>query len=111
MSSNRKFDRTKQRLTLRFTLDGKTWESAFTTDVSPRGVFVMSSRPVPKGTSVRMEIQLPEVGMLTLTGVVAWKIAVPRTVSKVKRSGFGVELRGAPEAWFEFCAQIGAESE
>ena len=94
--------RGKKRLALRFGSPGGPLDGvAFTADVSPMGLFAVTSNLPKVGEHLIFEIQLPDQS-LRLEGWVAWSKTVPVQLRSVEKTGFGVRLDLPPEAWFNF---------
>ena len=94
--------RENKRLAVRFGLPGEPLDCvAFTADVSPLGLFVVTAKLPAVGKQLIIQIQLPDQ-TLRLEGWVAWSKTVPVQLRSVEKTGFGVRLDLPPEAWFNF---------
>ena len=105
-ATTRLFDRYKQRLTARFTVDESMWRSGLTHDISPRGLRLACHSPPAPGTSLRIEVRVPVVGEVSVRGHVVWARNLPGRLVGAEQGGFAVEIDDAPEAWFSLCARL-----
>lgn len=73
--------------------------SGYTINVSPTGVFVGTSRPLPPGRKVRLSISIDEQEM-TLAGTVVHAARVSPLLQRLRPSGMGIRFdREHPEWW------------
>ncbi len=105
-ANKRRVPRFKRRLGVRFRSQGGYPRSAFTGDVSRDGLYVTCATPETPGRVLELDVELPGVGEVQVSGVVAWQKRVPHQLQSVTRGGFGVEIRLSPEEWTEFFEQI-----
>ncbi len=102
MSNKRRVPRQKRRLNVRFRSEGGRERSAFTGDVSRDGLYVTCATPELPGRLLELDVELPGVGEVQVSGVVAWTKRVPHQLQSVTRGGFGVEIRLSPFEWAAF---------
>ena len=108
MSNKRRTPRFKRRLGVRFRSEGGHERSAFTADISRDGIYVTCATPESPGRLLAIDVDIPGVGQVQVTGAVAWCRRVPRQLQSVQRGGFGVEIRLSPEEWAQFFEQLEA---
>ena len=65
--------------------------SGYTTNISPTGMFIGSSAPLPLGTRVRIEVLDAENGFM-IEGLVVHSIRVPTQYQQVRLSGMGIRF-------------------
>jgi PilZ domain-containing protein len=107
MAVKRKMPREKRRLRLRFGKPGQEPETlGYTQDISPVGLFVAAYKLDELTNDLWLTVELPDEDVL-LHGKVVWKRRVRREIRTIAKSGFGVELTQAPEAWYKFFMQSG----
>ena len=99
--NNRLMPRFRKRAKVSFkTVDG-VMLNGFTTDIGPGGLFINTQRALDEGLAVEVTIELAELEPVTVSGRVAWTRRVPKTMQRVEKNGFGVELTSAPpEGWY-----------
>jgi uncharacterized protein (TIGR02266 family) len=68
---------------------------AYLTDLSARGVFIMTNEPYPRGTRLKLRFELPgeEKTPIVVDGDVRW-IRDPRSATPQNPSGMGVQFDG-----------------
>ena len=111
MSANkRRVQRFKRRLGVRFRSEAGLARSAFTGDVSRDGLYVTCATPETPGRLLEIDVELPGIGEVQVSGVVAWQKRVPRELQSVTRGGFGVEIRLSPWEWAEFFEKLEARA-
>lgn len=100
--------RFKARLPVRFGKEGEQKDRlGFTDNVSPVGMFVITSRPEDPGSHLTVEVDLPGgKGTISISGQVAWSRSVQVEIRSVERPGFGIQLGVAPEAWYHYLAKF-----
>jgi len=64
---------------------------AYTADVSPGGLFLVSAKVFPPGTRVRLMVRTPE-GPALGVGVVRWAKRVPPSLLQNIKGGMGIEF-------------------
>jgi Tfp pilus assembly protein PilZ len=65
--------------------------SGYTTNISPTGMFIGSSAPLPLGTRVRVEVLDPENGFM-VEGLVVHSVRVPPQYQQVRLTGMGIRF-------------------
>jgi len=88
-------------ISVRFGVEAATITAA-TADLSKRGVFVVTNRPLPRGTKVKLVLEL-EQATLPLKGTVAW---VRMTPEEGRQAGFGVQLESPPALYEHYVKQL-----
>jgi hypothetical protein len=79
----------------------------FTDDLSEIGIFIKTSRVVPPGTKLKIQVTFPDGGVVNLTGEVVWGKMVPPSMARfIKKNGFGVRLLNPPRTYLEFVNQL-----
>ena len=102
MAEQRRLPRFKRRLNIRFQSAQGRERSAFTADVSRDGLYVSCAQPEQPGRLLELDVDLPGVGMVQVSGMVTWARRVPRELQAVRRGGFGVQIRLSPHEWSQF---------
>lgn len=105
MADRRGFERRKRRFLVEFTVGGAPC-TGFTNDVSPSGIFVRSVRLPDPGTSVTVNLHLPDGRRIDLRGRVVRSFRVPPQLSRLIPSGFAIQLTDTPEEYFQFFATL-----
>ena len=93
----------KKRLLIRFRReDEEKLHSAFTSNIGPSGIFVVSANieEGEVGKSLWLEIEMPDQSTLLLRGKVVWIRKVPVEIRSMQQNGFAVNLTEAPEQWY-----------
>lgn len=86
------------------TRDGSE-RAGFTTDIGPRGLFVLASPPPPSGQRILLEVAFPDGQREKLNGRITWsRPGKPRPGPH--RGGFGVELESPTEGWYALLSQL-----
>jgi hypothetical protein len=102
----RRGDRFKKRIPCEIQLKGQ-WQPALVLDVSWNGLFVQTRSPVDPGTRVEVRLRLPgRSETLELLAVVARARRVPSRLASVAHGGLGLQIRTAPNAYYEFVAEF-----
>jgi hypothetical protein len=70
--------------------------TGYTTNVSMTGLFIATSRPLPAGERLRIEVVHPERGFV-VEGVVAHARKYPAELARLQQSGMGVRFLSAAE--------------
>jgi hypothetical protein len=93
------------RLRVHYRMPGGQSRAGFTTDVGPRGLFILASPAPPKGKVVELDVSLPDGHEETLRGRITWsRPGTPRPGEF--RGGFGVQLETPTEGWYRLCAEL-----
>jgi hypothetical protein len=104
----RRMRRTRRRLQLTLCSRSLRDQLGFTVDISPWGLQITSARhELAPGEPVRLEVGLPEIGNVALTGVVVWAVQAHAAVAPIVQPKAGVRLTQADEAWFQYCLAAG----
>lgn len=74
--------------------------TAFTKNISEKGLFVQTNGVSRPGTTLMLEIDLPD-GTIALWGRVAWAKKVPPQLASVVQCGMGIRIIDPPEEWVE----------
>jgi len=99
----RRMPRIKRRLLVRFrAADDEKYRSAFTSDISPLGLFLVTSRLEVIGQPLVLQVETLPQNILYLRGRVAWTRTVSLEMRTVEKTGFGVHLDNVPEEWYRF---------
>jgi len=106
MTERRSSARVRRRFKARFSKLGLREHVGFTTNVGPSGLFVSTRQVESPGTVLRLSIDLPGRGCVTLAGAVAWAKMVPPGLHAIQQGGFGVNITDAPEDWVRFVATM-----
>jgi hypothetical protein len=103
----RQFQREKHRVGCEFQAAGKVYRG-IVSDLSARGVFILSSFQPDEGAELRITLHEAGSGEIELLGRVSRQRHAHRAAqSVVSGGGFGVEIEGAPENFFELLVQLG----
>jgi len=106
MSNKRRTPRFKRRLNVRYRSATGHERAAFTGDISRDGLYVTCAAPELPGRLLDLDIEVPGVGEVQVSGVVAWCRRIPQQLQAVRRGGFGVEIRLSPWEWAELCERL-----
>jgi len=87
---------------VRFGVDAASYKAS-TADLSPRGLFIITNRPLPQGTKLKLVLELSEAS-LPLNGTVAWLRAAPEDG---RPAGMGVLLHQPPALYQHFVERLG----
>jgi hypothetical protein len=83
------------------------WQPALVLDVSSNGLFVQTRIPIDPGTEVAVRLRLPgHSETIELRTAVARTRRTPARLASVTSAGVGLEIRAAPNAYYEFLAGI-----
>ncbi len=79
----------------------------FTGDISFNGIFIKSSTVFNPGTTLKIEITLPDKTVVPLQGKVMWAKKVPPSLHRLtKKSGMGVLVNQPPPEYSEFVSGL-----
>lgn len=109
-ASQRNDPRYRGRVPVRFGVSEEANRLAFTSDVSPTGIHVLTGSPVQPGQSVKLELTFPDGQVLSTTGVVRWAKRSPMHMARRVHAGFGVEFTSVPEAWYSYYFSLDAKT-
>lgn len=92
MNIQRKSERRRKRLKLRFGVDYPK-RVAFTGDASEGGLYVITGQPERPGTPLLIELTLPDDQAVIAHGRVRWAKKVPANLIRVaNKAGMGIQL-------------------
>lgn len=75
----------------------------FTGDLSLQGIFIKTNSVFNPGTSLKIELTLPDSKILQLQGKVMWAKKVPPNLHRfTKKSGMGVLVQQSPPEFSEY---------
>jgi Tfp pilus assembly protein PilZ len=102
-SQERKMPRTKKRMLVHLrTADSDKKRSAFTTNIGPSGLFLVTSQREEIGQHLYVELEIPDVGEIEISAQVIWQRQVQVDLRSMESSGYGVKILEAPECWYQF---------
>lgn len=92
MSEKRSLKRRRKRLKVRFGVDYPK-RVAFTEDLSDCGLFIITGQPEHPGSTILVQIVLPDEEEVIARGRVQWAKKVPANLVRIaKKGGMGVRL-------------------
>lgn len=92
MAEKRDIKRMKKRLSLKFGIEAPT-RVAFTEDLSSTGIFVKTISPVPPGTRVKIELNMPDGDIAMFEGISRWRKSAPaQVIHLVNKKGMGIKI-------------------
>ena len=106
MSNKRRMQRFKRRLNVRYRSEAGHERAAFTGDISRDGLYVTCAAPELPGRLLDLDIELPGIGVVQVSGEVAWCKRIPHQLQSVRRGGFGVEIRLSSVEWAELFERL-----
>lgn len=74
----------------------------FTSDVSPGGIFIRTSRGLPPETHIAIDIETPSGEIISIKGIVKRTIKYSTHLGNVMKNGMGVEIMGLNEDYINF---------
>lgn len=83
---------------------------AFTSNLSPTGVFIRTMSAYPSGTRIQLRLTLPDGRALDLSGTIVWARKTPPQFAESMKTGMGVRLDQSNPAfavYLEFVKGIG----
>lgn len=103
-SARRAIARYNQRLAVRYTVPGRdrSPHKAFSRDVGAMGLFIVANHLEKSGQALNLEVDIPDQGIVKMTGTVVWTKWVPPALRAVDYPGFAVKINSAPESWFAY---------
>jgi len=104
-ANKRRFPRQTHRVPCQFRGDGEEGRG-FVTDVSASSLFIQTVTRLEVGLRIRVVLEPYEAPPIELSGVVARAPTPHRSATSVVRSGVGVQLDAAPEAYFQLLVEI-----
>jgi len=98
--------RIKKRLPCEF-VDGDKRVRGFVLDVSPKGLFVQTLKPIDLGGEIDVIFTLPESSQtIEIRACVVRSQRVPRHLATVATAGVGLQINVAPPEYFDFIASL-----
>ncbi len=109
MAEKRNIKRKRKRLKLRFGIEYPK-RVAFTEDLSPQGLFIITGQPERPGSLLLLEITLPNDEQVIAYGRVHWAKKVPPNLVRIaSKGGMGVrlkEFKTGEQAYKNFVAEL-----
>jgi hypothetical protein len=88
-------------------LDGDKRVRGFVLDVSPKGMFVQSLKPIQPGGEIGIVFTPPKLGQtIEVRASVVRSLRVPRHLASVASAGVGLRINMAPSEYFDFLASL-----
>ena len=76
-------------------------------DVSPKGMFVQTLKPIDPGGEIGVIFTLPESGQtIEVRACVVRSLRVPRHLATVATAGVGLRINVAPSEYYDFIASL-----
>jgi hypothetical protein len=97
--------RTKKRIRCEVT-DGSVQQRGFVLDVSLKGLFVQTPKPIDPGREIEVELSPPGREAIQLRANVARSRRVPASLASVAAPGVGLRITMASPEWYEFVADV-----
>jgi hypothetical protein len=97
--------RTKKRIRCEVT-DGSVQQRGFVLDVSPKGLFIQTPKPIDPGKEIQVELSPPGREAIQLRATVARSRRVPASLASVAAPGVGLRITMAAPEWYEFVADL-----
>ncbi|MBN2400406.1 MAG: PilZ domain-containing protein [Candidatus Aminicenantes bacterium] len=82
--------RLSKRIPVRFTYDGKSFQS-ITGDISRRGLFIQTSNSFPSRNGINVEIQC-KTNPVKMAGFIVWSKKTSPATYLILRGGMGIQL-------------------
>jgi Tfp pilus assembly protein PilZ len=80
--------------------------SGLVLNLSQGGVYVQTNAEAGRGSSVVLELQVPDEGpAIALEGTVAWRKVVPGQLRQLTGGGFGLRIQNADERYYQALAR------
>jgi hypothetical protein len=103
--------RIRKRLPCEF-VDGDTRLRGFVLDVSPKGMFVQTLKPINPGGEIGVIFTPPELGQtIEVRACVVRSLRVPRHLATVATAGVGLRINMAPPEYYDFVASLSNRDE
>jgi len=93
-------------MTCEFTLDGRVY-NAIVSDISARGVFVLTTKRLERGSEVEVRLREASTGEIPLRCRVVRVRKSHGSTSSVIPAGFGAVIEYAPEKFFDLLIEMG----
>ena len=105
-ADRRREERIKRRIPCEV-VDGDQRVRGFVLDVSPKGLFVQTLKPINPGGEICVAFTPPELGQtIEVRACVVRSLRVPRQLASVTSPGVGLRINMAPPEYFEFVASL-----
>lgn len=104
-ANTRRFPRQTHRVPCHFRAGGEEGRG-FVIDVSASGLFIQTVARLEVGLQIQVVLEPYDAPAIDLSGVVARAPTPHRSATAVVRSGVGVRLDGAPEAYFKLLMEL-----
>jgi hypothetical protein len=80
---------------------------AFTEDISVSGLFIKTKMLFPPGSTLILDIELPDSRILHLKGTVMWSKKVPPAMLRhMKKTGMAIRIIEPPAEYTEFVSRL-----
>ncbi len=101
----RKYRRFDRRIPCEFRIAGQPYRS-FITNISAGGFFILTSSRAEDGTEILVTLELDPGTPIVITGVIARKHPIHRSIAAVSKAGMGILIESAPEAFYQFVMEL-----
>jgi Tfp pilus assembly protein PilZ len=112
VADTRNLKRHRKRMTLKFG-NGEAHRVAFTEDISRQGMCIKTAFVYPPGSSIKVELTLPDGTLVKLEGLVVWaKKVPPNMIHLIKKCGMGVKftrIEAGEEAFAGLCGELSTD--
>ena len=109
VADKRNLKRHRKRMTLKFGIGGLS-RVAFTEDISRQGMCIKTAFVHPPGSSIDIDLTLPDGTPVKLVGEVMWaKKVPPNMIHLIKKCGMGVRftrIEAGAEAFERMCVEL-----
>ncbi len=104
--NRRRETRIKRRIPCEFVDDDKSMRG-FVLDVSPKGMFVQTHKPITPGEEIVVTFTPPNFDReIEVRACVARNVQVPRHLAPIASPGVGLKINMAPAEYFEYLASL-----
>ena len=104
--NRRRETRIKKRIPCEFVDDDKS-SRGFVLDVSPKGMFVQTHKPITPGEEIVVTFTPPNFDReIEVRACVARNVQVPRHLAPIASPGVGLKINMAPAEYFEYLASL-----
>ncbi len=93
--------RYRKRVKVRFGREGPE-TIAFTGNLSEHGLLLQTNHVHPRGTVLKIELDVPDYPTFTLLGRVVWVNRMPGRLQRVTSSTMGISFDEPTQDWIEF---------
>lgn len=101
MPKKRRYKRIIKRLPVKFGASDANM-IGFTSDVSPAGLFIRTSRGLPPETHITIDLEIPSGEIISIEGIVKRTIKYSSYLGNIMKNGMGVELEGNNDNYLRF---------